>query len=63
MEDHPMRRISKLQEPRGRVRFLSDDERKLLLEACRDSRSPHLYLVVVLALSTGARQSEILGIK
>lgn len=63
MADHPMRNISKLQEPRGRVRFLDDDERKRLLEACKESRSPHLYVIVVLALSTGARQGEILGLK
>lgn len=63
LEDHPMRRISKLSEPRGRVRFLSDDERKRLLDACQQSRSPHLYLIVVVALSTGARQGEILGLK
>jgi hypothetical protein len=27
LEDNPMHKISKLKEPRGRVRFLSDDER------------------------------------
>ncbi len=63
IEDHPMRKISKLQEPRGRVRFLDNEERKRLLDACQQSRSPHLYLIVVIALSTGARQGEILGIK
>jgi len=63
MEDHPMRKISKLKEPRGRVRYLSDDERNRLLDACQQSRSPHLYLIVVIALSTGARQGEILGLK
>jgi len=63
MEANPMRNISKLTEPRGRVRFLDDAERKRLLEACEQSRSPHLYIIVVLALSTGARQGEILGLK
>jgi len=63
MEDHPMRKISKLQEPRGRVRFLDNDERKRILETCAESRSPHLYLIVMVALSTGARQGEILGLK
>jgi integrase len=43
------------------VRFLSDDERAALLEACR----PHadLYLAVVLSLTTGARQAEIMGLR
>jgi integrase len=59
MEDNPMRKISKLKEPRGRVRYLSDEERERLLDACKDSANTNLYLVVVLALSTGARQQEI----
>jgi integrase len=59
MEDNPMRKISKLKEPRGRVRYLSDEERERLLDACKDSANTNLYLVVVLALNTGARQQEI----
>ena len=30
----PMPKVSRLPEPRGRVRFLSDDERQRLLDAC-----------------------------
>jgi integrase len=63
MEDNPMRKISKLKEPRGRVRHLSKDERESLLAACKDSVNNHLYLAVVLALSTGARQQEIWGLQ
>ena len=63
MEDNPMRKISKLKEPRGRVRHLSKDERESLLAACKDSVNNHLYLAVVLALSTGARQQEIWGLR
>ncbi len=62
LEDSPMRKVSKSKEPRGRVRFLSDDERKALLTVCQESSSEYLYPVVVLALSTGMRQGEILGI-
>ncbi len=62
IEDSPMRKVSKSKEPRGRVRFLSDIERKKLLTACQESTSEYLYPVVVLALSTGMRQGEILGI-
>jgi integrase len=57
-----MRKVSKPKEPRGRVRFLSEDERQRLLDACKASRNPYLYLVVVLALSTGARKMEILNL-
>ena len=63
MQENPMNKISKLKEPRGRTRFLSDKERKALLETCQESESEFLYLLVVLALSTGARKMEILSLK
>ena len=62
LNDTPMRKVTKPKEPRSRVRFLSDDERERLLAACRESRSPFLYLVVVLAISTGMRRSEIMNL-
>ena len=37
LPDNPLARVSKKTEPRGRVRYLSDDERAALLEACRKS--------------------------
>lgn len=74
LEDNPLQKVSKLTEPRGRVRFLSDDEaapdgstiegeRTRLLKACRESRSPDIYDAVVFSLSTGARKMEILGLR
>jgi integrase len=62
LDDTPMRKVTKAKEPRGRVRFLSDDERSRLLQACRESVNPNLYLVVVLALSTGMRRGEIMSL-
>ena len=62
MEDNPMRKVTKPKESRDRVRFLSDDERVRLLKACNESRNSYLYPVVVLALSTGMRQGEIMGL-
>lgn len=62
MEDSPIRKISKLKEPRGRVRYLSDEERTKLIAAARDIENPTLYTVIVLALSTGARQGELLSL-
>lgn len=62
VEDSPMRKVTKPREPRGRVRFLSDDERSRLLQACKESTNPYLYTVVVLALSTGMRQGEIMSL-
>ncbi len=63
LEVNPVRKIKKLQEPRGRVRFLDDEERIKLLDECKKSDNQHLYIVVVLALSTGARKNEILSLK
>lgn len=60
VEDNPFRKISKFKESAGIVRYLSDEERLRLLEACQKSKQPFLYLIVVLALSTGARKNEIL---
>ena len=68
IEDSPMRKVNKLKEPRGRTRFLSEDadgvegERTRLLRACKESTNPYLYPVVVLALSTGMRRGEIMGL-
>ena len=63
VETNPLQKVSKMKEPRGRTRFLSEEERERLLRMCRNSRHPYLYLVVVLCLSTGARKMEILGLK
>ncbi|HKF96299.1 MAG TPA: tyrosine-type recombinase/integrase, partial [Gammaproteobacteria bacterium] len=63
LDDNALRKVRRLTEPRGRARFLSDDERKRLLEACKHSRNPHLYTVVVIALSTGARKNELLSLR
>jgi integrase len=62
VNENPLRKVSKMKEPRGRVRFLSNDERLRLLTACKESSSPYLYSAVVLALSTGGRRMEILGL-
>lgn len=50
-------------EPRGRVRFLDEDERQSLLDACRESYEPRLYLLTLMAISTGMRQGELLALR
>ncbi len=60
LEENPMFKVTKKREGRGRIRFLSDEERNTLLKACQEASNPHIYLLVVIALSTGARFTEII---
>ena len=62
LDQSSMKQVSKLKEPRGRDRILTDNELPKLLEACRQSRNGFLYLTVRLALGTGMRKNEILSI-
>ncbi len=59
---NPCSQIADLKEPQGRVRILTADERKALLEACA-ARSPDLHALVTVALCTGARAGELLGLR
>jgi integrase len=63
LEASPLQKVTKPKLPQGRVRFLDDDERASLLNACRLSSNEWLYMCVILALSTGMRQGELMGLK
>jgi len=63
IQNNPLGKIKKYKEARGRVRVLSDDERSELLKACKESNNPFLYHIVVLAISTGARKTEIVSLR
>ena len=41
---------------------MDDDERARLLTACKESGNDWLYMCVILALSTGMRQGELMGL-
>ena len=60
---NPLRSVSKLREPRGRTRFLSEREISRLLTACESSEDSRLLPLVVLAISTGARRGELLSLR
>lgn len=60
--DNPCLRVAKFKESKGRDRVASRDECIKLLEECKNSRNEHLLPVVLLAITTGMRRGEILGL-
>ncbi|MBA1444792.1 MAG: tyrosine-type recombinase/integrase [Chromatiales bacterium] len=60
---NPVRRVPSRTERNQRVRWLDESERKALLTACRASEWDKLYLLVLMALTTGARQGELLKLR
>lgn len=56
---NPCLSVTKAPESAGVVRFLSDDERHALFEACRADADPNILTAVTLALATGLRYSNI----
>ncbi len=63
IDSNPIQSVTKPRASRGRVRFLTPEEREKLLAKCKASPSKALYPVVVIALATGARLSEITGLR
>lgn len=61
--ESPTRHVEKNAETRGRVRYLTDEECIRLLAACRGSSWPRLYVLVLIALTTGARRGELLALR
>jgi len=49
-------------EPQGRLRWLTEDKIKKLLDACQMSRAHELRSAVVIAINTGLRRSELLDL-
>ncbi|MGF6611873.1 integrase [Paraburkholderia sp. WSM4175] len=63
LETSPMSRVAKPRVNNERVRHLSDDERERLLAATGQSTSRYLHVIVVTAISTGMRYSEIMHLR
>jgi integrase len=57
--ENPVSKIPSLPENNERTRFLSDAERTRLFSSCRASKWDNLYLIVLLAITTGARKGEL----
>ena len=62
VSDNPVLKIKKLKEPRGRDVFLSTEERKQLMESL-EPESMMIKTIIQLALYTGMRQAEIMGLR
>ena len=45
LEISPLKNLSRLKEPKGRIRFLNEEERKKLLEECKKNTNPYLFIV------------------
>ncbi|HHH36824.1 MAG TPA: site-specific integrase [Gammaproteobacteria bacterium] len=62
LRENPCRGVGRGKETHRFGRYLTDDERAALLEACEASKWPGLPVMVRLALATGARRGELLGL-
>ena len=62
LTSNPVQLIPSKPEDNHRVRYLSTLERKRLLWACGKANWPKLYLLVLMAITTGARRGELLGL-
>ena len=60
---NPVGLIPSKPEDNHRVRYLSALERKRLLAACKEASWPKLYLLVLMAITSGARRGELLGLR
>ncbi len=59
VKTNPAKGIKLLKEPPGRLRYLSPDEVEALLKAC----ASHIRPIVITALNTGMRKSEIIHLQ
>ncbi|MBC8386252.1 MAG: site-specific integrase, partial [Gammaproteobacteria bacterium] len=55
--------VSKFSENPAKDRFLDQAEQEALIKACKSSHWEKLYLLVLMALTTGARKGELLNLK
>ncbi|MFB3789625.1 MAG: tyrosine-type recombinase/integrase [bacterium] len=63
IEKNPMTGFPMLKEPHSRERILSPAEIARLLEALKQPAYSHIRLIVLIAMATGMRRSEILNLK
>ena len=59
LKTNPCRLIKGKSEGKGRKRYLSQNEQKKLIEAAKRSKWDKFYLLILMALTTGARRGEL----
>jgi len=59
LKTNPCRYIKSKPEGKGRKRYLSSQEQQQLLKAARNSKWDKFYLLVLMAITTGARRGEL----
>ena len=60
---NPVKMVRRPSVPQGRQRRLEEGEEERLLAACDQGRTPLLKQLVVLAIETGMRRGELLGLR
>lgn len=60
---NPLANMDWLKEPKGKTRYLSELEVQALIRACEQSKNKTVALVTLIALRTGMRKGEILGLR
>ena len=63
IDTNPVSDVIRPSLPKGRTRFLSDDEVTALLASCKQSENEDLHCFVLFALTTGARKGELLKLQ
>lgn len=62
-EDNPVKNVRKPTPPPGRNRRLTPREEKLILSYANSHNNKELYSIIIIALETAMRQSEIINLK
>ncbi len=60
---NPVKTVRRPTVPQGRKRRLEESEEERLLAACSQGRTPLLQHLVILAIETGMRRGELLGLR
>lgn len=61
--ENPCINLLRLKDNAVRDRVIQKDEIAKIIDACQKSKSPYLYCIVLIALTTGARQGDILNLE